>query len=54
MHQYLTSRYGGLVSEERTRVLERKMRNVEEGKVDYYSLVTELLEELMDFKLLGR
>jgi len=54
VYQYLTSRYGGLVSEERTRVLERKMRSVEEGKVDYYSLVTELLEELTDFKLLGR
>ncbi len=46
VYKYLMSRYRNLVSEERTRVLERKMREVEEGKTDYNDVVKELHKEL--------
>ncbi len=46
VYKYLMSKYRDLVSEERTRMLERRMREVEEGKTDYNDVVKELHKEL--------
>ena len=46
VYNFLSSSYGELVSEERTRQLERKIRLVEQGEADAASLLIELLEEL--------
>ena len=46
VYEYLVERYSELVSEERTRALEKKMKAVEEGSVDYKELIRELNKEL--------
>jgi len=46
VYDYLVRQYGRLVSEERTRLLERKMKEVEEGKARYSDIIKELFEEL--------
>ncbi|MCD6324546.1 MAG: reverse gyrase, partial [Desulfurococcales archaeon] len=53
VHDYLTRKYGGLVSEERTRELERRMKLVEEGRVKYEDVLEELYNELRSTNLLG-
>ncbi|MEM0014397.1 MAG: reverse gyrase [Zestosphaera sp.] len=50
---YLTERYNRLVSEERTRVLEGKMRSIETNDAPYADLLLELYEELRSHNLLG-
>ena len=52
VYEYLTERYSELVSEERTRILERKMKAVEEGSVDYRELIRELNRELSQNNLI--
>ena len=52
VYDYLTKRYSELVSEERTRVLEKKMKAVEEGSVDYKELIRELNKELSQNNLI--
>ena len=52
VYEYLTERYSELVSEERTRILERKMKAVEEGSVDYKELIRELNRELSQNNLI--
>ncbi len=51
VYEYLTKLYGELVSEERTRLLERLMLEVEEGKAQYPDLLEELKYELSKYKL---
>ncbi len=51
VYDYLISNYSELVNEERTRTLEKRMSEVEEGKVDYDELINELYSELLSFKL---
>ena len=46
VYSYLIKNYSNLVSEERTRSLERRMKEVEEGKVNYEDVINELNEEL--------
>ncbi len=52
VYEYLTTNYNGLVSEERTRLLERMIRDMEEGKAHYSSILNELFEEIRRYKLL--
>ena len=52
VYNYLILNYEELVNEERTRTLERKMKEVEEGKVDYEELINELFGELRSFNLI--
>jgi reverse gyrase len=52
VYEYLNSRYSDLVSEERTRELEEKMKWVEEGKVKYDELIKELHKELSLYNLI--
>ncbi len=51
VYSYLQSKYEKLVSEERTRFLERRMREVEEGKARYEELLDELYDELRQFRI---
>ena len=53
VYEYLMRKYGELVSEERTRYLERRMTDVEEGKADYSDVLDELYEELNNAGLAG-
>ncbi|MEM1796274.1 MAG: reverse gyrase [Zestosphaera sp.] len=53
VYNYLTERYAGLVSEERTRVLESRMSRVESDDALYNDLLKELYEELRTNELLG-
>ncbi len=53
VHEYLTRRFGKLVSEERTRELERRMKLIEKGKVRYEDVLEELYNELRSANLLG-
>jgi reverse gyrase len=46
VHSYLSSNYGEFVSEERTKILEKKMDAVEKGEIDYYEALRELYEEI--------
>lgn len=46
IYSYLMDRFGSLVSEERTRLLEEKMKLIESGEVSYQSVLSELFEEL--------
>ncbi len=46
VYDYLVKQYGRLVSEERTRLLERKMKEVEEGRARYSDIIKELFVEL--------
>ncbi|PUA33098.1 MAG: reverse gyrase [Zestosphaera tikiterensis] len=52
VYEYLTTNYNGLVSEERTRLLERMIRDMEEGKAHYGLILNELFEEIRRYKLL--
>jgi len=51
VYSYLQSNYEKLVSEERTRFLERRMKEVEEGKARYEELLDELYDELRQFRI---
>ncbi len=46
VYSFLSSNYGNFVSEERTRLLERKMDDVEKGLKDYQEILSELYEEM--------
>ncbi len=48
VHDFLTSEFPDLISEERTRILEEKMAAVEEGKVDYQEVIDELYNEIQE------
>ena len=52
VYKYLQERYSDLVSESTTRKLEREMRNIEEGKTRYETLLNRIFEELMQFNLI--
>ncbi|WP_456478337.1 reverse gyrase [Geoglobus ahangari] len=45
---YLSRNYGKFVSEERTKLLEEKMDEVEEGRADYLEVIRELYDEIME------
>jgi len=51
VYSYLQSKYEKLVSEERTRFLEKRMKEVEDGKARYEELLDELYDELRQFKI---
>lgn len=46
VYHYLVSKYRDLVSEERTRELEKLMDQIEEGKADYIEVLNDLYSEL--------
>lgn len=46
VHNFLITNYKDLVSEERTRLIERYMTEIEEGKRDYLSTLAELYNEI--------
>jgi len=46
IYSFLSSNYQTYVSEELTRNLERQMRDVEEGRVEYQEILRELFEEM--------
>ena len=46
VYSFLSTNYGKFVSEERTRILERKMEDVENGNRDYLYVLNELYEEI--------
>ncbi len=48
VYDYLTSNYPELVSEERTREVQRYMDLIEEGKMDYKDVLTEFYEEIIN------
>lgn len=48
VYQYLKSNFGKLVSEERTRLIERFMDDVENGRRDYRAVLDELFEEFIE------
>ncbi|HDD63980.1 MAG TPA: reverse gyrase [Thermoprotei archaeon] len=43
---FLKSKYEDLISEERTRIVERKMQMIEEGKADYREVLEDFYEEI--------
>ncbi len=53
VYRYLTGRFGGLVSEERTRELEQKMDAVEQGLKEYSEVLAELHADLSGLGLVG-
>ncbi len=48
VYNFLRDRFPDLISEERTRTLERKMDSVEEGVADYQALIDELYNEIRE------
>ncbi|MCE4613914.1 MAG: reverse gyrase [Desulfurococcales archaeon] len=46
VYRYLMNRFSKLVSEERTRIVEEKMKMVEEGKADRNNVLSEVYEEI--------
>jgi reverse gyrase len=44
--EYLSQRYGDLVSEDRTRLMEKYMREIEDGRRNYIDILRELYEEV--------
>jgi reverse gyrase len=48
VYNFLKERFPDLISEERTRTLERKMDSVEEGIADYQELIDELYNEIRE------
>ncbi len=50
VYEYLSKNYGKFVSEERTRLLEQKMDEVEKGELDYYLALKELYEEIKEIR----
>ena len=46
VYRFLTKHYAHLVSEERTRVVEEKMRAIEEGRENYMKVLQEFYEEI--------
>ncbi|MEM2406123.1 MAG: DNA topoisomerase, partial [Sulfolobales archaeon] len=51
VYRYLVSRFEGLVSEERTRALEKKMDLVEQGLDDYERVISMLYNDLIELGL---
>jgi len=49
--EYLSTRYGKFVSEDRTRLLEEKMDAVEKGELDYLKALKELYDEIREITL---
>lgn len=49
VYHYLVSKYRDLVSEERTRELEKLMDQIEEGKADYIEVLNDLYAELRHY-----
>ncbi len=47
VYTYLSSKFASLVSEERTRILEKLMDLIEEGKADYQEVLGELYREII-------
>ena len=54
IYEYLINKYPDLISEERTRALERKMDSIEEGISDYQEILNELYDEIREKVLLGK
>ncbi len=54
VYNYLVNKYEDLISEERTRLLERKMSLVEEGKADHQEVINELYEEILEKVVMRR
>jgi reverse gyrase len=55
VYYYLTEHFKTLVSENRTKELEKKMDLVESGSIDYVEVLNELYNELISYKeLVGR
>lgn len=50
IYEYLSKFYNNLVSEERTRELEKKMEEIEEGRVNYQYILKDLYEEIKTLK----
>ncbi len=50
VYEYLSKFYSNLVSEERTRELERKMEEIEEGKVNHQQILKDLYQEIKSLK----
>jgi reverse gyrase len=46
VYDYLVKKYRDMVSEERTRMLEKYMDMIESGQIDYQSVLRELHEEI--------
>ena len=46
IYEYLSKFYNKLVSEERTRELERKMKEIEKGRVNYQHILNDLYQEI--------
>ncbi|MCS7107929.1 MAG: reverse gyrase [Sulfolobales archaeon] len=51
VYYYLTERFSSLVSEGRTKELEKKMDMIEEGSIRYMDVLNELYDELFSHKL---
>ncbi|MHA1594892.1 MAG: reverse gyrase [Candidatus Baldrarchaeia archaeon] len=49
VYRYLSKNYKSFISEERTRTLERYMKEVEEGTKDYLGVIKELYREIEEF-----
>ncbi|BCU67230.1 reverse gyrase [Sulfolobales archaeon HS-7] len=50
VYEYLNESYGKLVSEERTRELQRKMDEVEMGNIDYQKVIDQLYNEITEIR----
>lgn len=50
IYKYLVQNYYNFVSEERTRILEEKMDQIEKNELDYLDALTELYEEINSIK----
>jgi len=50
VYEYLSKFYNNLVSEERTRELERKMEEIEEGRIEYQYILKDLYQEIKNLK----
>jgi len=50
IYEYLSKFYNNLVSEERTRELEKKMEEIEEGRVNYQYILKDLYQEIKSLK----
>jgi len=50
VYEYLSKFYSDLVSEERTRELERKMEEIEQGAINYQQILKDLYQEIKSLK----
>ncbi len=48
VYQYLRERYGDLISEDRTRVVEEKMDMIEQGKISYIEVLRDFYNEILE------